>query len=99
MAAPSQIIELSRKSLIERLELDGPQTAVGPRIVDLIAPLGKGQRALISGPARSGKTTLVKELALAIAANNPDVTLFILMVDERPEEIGDMVRSVDAEVV
>jgi transcription termination factor Rho len=69
------------------------------RIVDLLAPIGKGQRGLIVSPPKAGKTTVVKQIAHSIEANNPDVHLMVLLVDERPEEVTDMRRSVRGEVV
>ena len=65
----------------------------------MIAPIGKGQRALIVAPPKSGKTVLMQHIAHAIIANHPDVTLFVLLIDERPEEVTEMQRSVKAEVV
>ncbi len=69
------------------------------RIVDLIAPLGKGQRALIVAPPRTGKTMMLQAIAAAITSNHPEVYLIVLLIDERPEEVTDMQRSVDGEVV
>jgi len=69
------------------------------RIIDLICPLGKGQRALIVAPPRSGKTMLMQNIAHAITTNHPEVTLIVLLIDERPEEVTDMARSVKGEVV
>ncbi|HEV2427029.1 MAG TPA: transcription termination factor Rho, partial [Acidimicrobiales bacterium] len=70
-----------------------------PRIVDLLAPIGKGQRALIVSPPKAGKTTVMKQIAQSIEANNPEVHLMVLLVDERPEEVTDMRRSVKGEVL
>ena len=67
--------------------------------MDLICPIGKGQRGLIVSPPKAGKTTILKEIANSIAANNPEVHLLVLLVDERPEEVTDMERSVNGEVV
>ncbi len=72
---------------------------ITPRIIDLIAPIGKGQRGMIVSPPKAGKTTVMKEIANSIRTNNPEVKLMVLLVDERPEEVTDMQRSVDAEVV
>ncbi|MBK5227965.1 MAG: transcription termination factor Rho [Actinobacteria bacterium] len=72
---------------------------ITPRIIDLIAPIGKGQRGMIVSPPKAGKTTVMKEIANSVRANNPEVKLMVLLVDERPEEVTDMQRSVDAEVV
>src|SRR5690348_11773040 len=69
------------------------------RVVDLIAPIGKGQRGLIVAPPRTGKTILLQRLANAIAENHPEVTLIVLLIDERPEEVTDMARSVNGEVI
>jgi transcription termination factor Rho len=77
---------------------DNPR-AITPRIIDLIAPIGKGQRGMIVSPPKAGKTTVMKEIANAIRANNPETKLIVLLVDERPEEVTDMQRSVDGEVV
>jgi transcription termination factor Rho len=70
-----------------------------PRVIDLIAPIGKGQRALIVAPPRTGKTVMLQNIATAIAANHPDVFLIVLLIDERPEEVTDMARSVKGEVI
>ncbi|GAB4255861.1 MAG: transcription termination factor Rho [Vicingaceae bacterium] len=78
---------------------DGSYSSLSTRIVDLFTPIGKGQRGLIVAQPKTGKTTLLKEIANAIAKNNPEVYLLILLIDERPEEVTDMARSVDAEVV
>ena len=69
------------------------------RVIDLVCPLGKGQRALIVAPPRTGKTVLMQNIAHAITANHPEVTLIVLLIDERPEEVTDMARSVKGEVV
>lgn len=85
----------------ERLTLeqsDNPR-GITPRIIDLIAPIGKGQRGMIVSPPKAGKTTVMKEIANAIRTNNPETKLIVLLVDERPEEVTDMQRSVDGEVV
>ncbi|MAB96313.1 MAG: transcription termination factor Rho [Actinobacteria bacterium] len=82
-----------------KLEEDGKPEKILPRIIDLIAPIGKGQRGLIVSPPKAGKTTILKEIANSIAANNPEVYLMVVLVDERPEEVTDMQRSVDGEVV
>ncbi len=73
--------------------------SISTRVVDLFAPIGKGQRGLIVAQPKTGKTVLLKEIANAIAANHPEVYLIILLIDERPEEVTDMARSVNAEVV
>ena len=69
------------------------------RIIDMIAPLGKGQRALIVAPPRTGKTSLMQNIARAITTNHPEIILLVLLIDERPEEVTDMIRSVKGEVV
>ena len=82
-----------------RLEVDGVGDQALPRIIDLIAPIGKGQRGLIVSPPKAGKTTVLKEIAQAITANNPECHLMVVLVDERPEEVTDMQRSVKGEVI
>jgi transcription termination factor Rho len=82
-----------------RLELPGEKENMTTRIVDLLSPIGKGQRGLIVSPPKAGKTTVMKHIAHSIEANNPDVHLMVLLVDERPEEVTDMRRSVKGEVV
>jgi transcription termination factor Rho len=81
------------------LEQDENPRAITPRIIDLIAPIGKGQRGMIVSPPKAGKTTVMKEIANAVRTNNPETNLIVLLVDERPEEVTDMQRSVDGEVV
>jgi transcription termination factor Rho len=85
----------------EKLRLETPGTAADmtARIVDLIAPIGKGQRGLIVSPPKAGKTTVVKQIVKSIEANNPEVVLMVLLVDERPEEVTDMRRSTKGEVI
>jgi transcription termination factor Rho len=82
-----------------RLEVPGDAANMTARIVDLISPIGKGQRGLIVSPPKAGKTTVLKQIAHSIEANNPDVHLMVLLVDERPEEVTDMRRSVKGEVI
>jgi len=82
-----------------RLEVSGDTNNMVSRIVDLISPIGKGQRGLIVSPPKAGKTTVLKQIAHSIEANNPEVHLMVLLVDERPEEVTDMRRSVKGEVV
>ena len=80
-------------------QLENPRT-ITPRIIDLVAPIGKGQRGMIVSPPKAGKTTVMKEIANAVRRNNPEVHLIVLLVDERPEEVTDMQRSVEgAEVI
>ncbi|MEE9250241.1 MAG: transcription termination factor Rho [Alphaproteobacteria bacterium] len=82
------------------LEVDDPSTKdLTTRVIDLIAPLGKGQRALIVAPPRTGKTMMLQNIAHSVAANHPEVYLLVLLIDERPEEVTDMARSVKGEVV
>ncbi|MDR3326028.1 MAG: transcription termination factor Rho [Rhodospirillaceae bacterium] len=82
------------------LENENPTTKdLTTRIIDLIAPLGKGQRSLIVAPPRTGKTVMLQNIAQAIAANHPEVYLIVLLIDERPEEVTDMERSVNGEVI
>ncbi len=83
----------------ERIRLQTASNRVSTRIMDLISPLGKGQRGLIVAPPKAGKTILIKEIANSITANHPEIQLFILLIDERPEEVTDIERSVKAEVV
>jgi transcription termination factor Rho len=83
----------------ERLRLETEEHDTAARIMDLLCPIGKGQRGLIVSPPKAGKTTILKKLANSIAANNPDIDLFVLLVDERPEEVTDMKRSVIGTVV
>ncbi|HUP86236.1 MAG TPA: transcription termination factor Rho [Acidimicrobiales bacterium] len=84
-----------------KLKMEQPSRPhdITARIVDLISPIGKGQRGLIVSPPKAGKTTVIKQIATSIEANNPDVHLMILLVDERPEEVTDMRRHVKGEVV
>ena len=77
----------------------GPGKDMTPRVIDLIAPIGLGQRALIVAPPRTGKTVMLQNIATAIAANHPEVFLLVLLIDERPEEVTDMSRTVKGEVV
>lgn len=83
----------------KRLTLETSPTDVGSRIIDLISPLGKGQRGLIVSPPKAGKTYLIKQIANSISRNHPKVELIILLIDERPEEVTDIERSVKGEVV
>ena|GEM_PF-479140 len=81
------------------MELPGGRSEIAMRCIDLIAPIGKGQRGIIVSPPKAGKTTVLKQIANSITANNPDVHLIVLLIDERPEEVTDMQRSVRGEVV
>jgi transcription termination factor Rho len=87
---PDEKINLIRK---------GDKSNISTRIIDLFAPIGKGQRGLIVAQPKTGKTVLLKEIANAIADNHPEIYLIILLIDERPEEVTDMERSVNAEVI
>jgi transcription termination factor Rho len=82
-----------------KLEIPGNKKDLSTRIIELVAPIGKGQRALIVAPPRVGKTILMQNIAAAITANHPEIELIVLLIDERPEEVTDMVRSVKGEVV
>jgi len=83
----------------ERLNLETTQQEVSTRIINLLTPIGKGQRALIVAPPYSGKTVLMQKMANAIVTNHPEVILIVLLIDERPEEVTDMQRSVKGEVI
>jgi transcription termination factor Rho len=83
----------------ERLRLEIPGKEISMRILDLIAPVGKGQRGLIVSPPKAGKTTLLREMAHAIAQNHPEVHLMVLLIDERPEEVTEMQAEVKGEVI
>ena len=82
-----------------KLEVEGPEGALAMRVVDLIAPIGKGQRGLIVSPPKAGKTTILQQMANSISRNSPDVHLIVLLIDERPEEVSDMEKHVSAEVI
>jgi transcription termination factor Rho len=83
----------------ERLKLELPQSDLTVRIVDLFSPIGKGQRAMLVSPPKAGKTTLLKKIGQSIVQNHQEVYLMVLLLDERPEEVTDMRRSVEAEVI
>ena len=83
----------------ERLVLEHGRSSITSRVIDLCAPIGKGQRGLIVSPPKAGKTTILKDIAASITANNPEVHLMCLLVDERPEEVTDMERSIHGEVI
>ncbi len=91
---PDERIKLEIEDLTPGTKKDNSQ-----RVIDLVAPLGKGQRALIVAPPRTGKTVLLQNIAHAISANHPEIILIVLLIDERPEEVTDMSRSVKGEVV
>ena len=83
-----------------KLELDNPtKKDFSPRIIDIVSPIGKGQRALIVAPPRTGKTVLMQNIAQSITLNHPECYLIVLLIDERPEEVTDMIRSVKGEVI
>ena len=83
----------------ERLVMEHGKSTTTARVIDLVSPIGKGQRGLIVSPPKAGKTTVLKDIAAAISANNPEVHLMCLLVDERPEEVTDMERSIKGEVI
>ncbi|MDY3828192.1 MAG: transcription termination factor Rho [Clostridium sp.] len=84
----------------ERLRLEtGNKNDLSSRLMDIICPIGKGQRGIIVAPPKAGKTTLLKKVAQSIISNNPEVKLIVLLIDERPEEVTDMQRSIDGEVI
>lgn len=83
---------------VEWIKLGEPSDNIEMRVIDLVAPIGKGQRALIVAPPRTGKTVMLKQIAKSITENHPDIPLSVLLVDERPEEVTDFIRSTDAEV-
>jgi transcription termination factor Rho len=83
----------------ERFHLESNATNFSTRIIDLMCPIGKGQRALIVSPPRAGKTVILQDIANAITANHPEVTLLVLLIDERPEEVTDMQRNIKGEVI
>ena len=83
----------------EKLKLETSPEKISTRILDLVAPIGKGQRALIVAPPRTGKTILMQNIANSITENHPEVTLIVLLIDERPEEVTDMARNVKGEVI
>ncbi len=83
----------------ERIKLETTSNEYAMRIIDLISPIGKGQRGMIVAPPKVGKTTLLKKIANSISANTPDAKLIVLLIDERPEEVTDMKRSINGEVI
>ena len=91
---PEKKIVLETEQDLDKKEQDNV-----PRVIDLIAPLGKGQRALIVAPPRTGKTVMLQSIAKALAINHPEIYLIVLLIDERPEEVTDMQRSVKGEVI
>ena len=83
----------------ERIKLETSQSEYTMRIMDLLCPIGKGQRGMIVAPPKAGKTTILKKIANSITANNPDLELIVLLIDERPEEVTDMKRSIKGDVI
>jgi transcription termination factor Rho len=83
----------------ERFKLEGDSSNMAMRLIDLIAPIGKGQRGLIVAPPKAGKTMLLQKVAKQITANHPEVELIVLLIDERPEEVTEMQRSIEADVI
>ena len=84
---------------MERIRLENSPEDLSMRVIDLLTPIGKGQRGLIVAPPRTGKTVLLQGIAKAIARNHPEISLIVLLIDERPEEVTDMIRQVKGEVV
>lgn len=83
----------------QKINLETTPEKISTRVLDLITPVGKGQRGLIVAPPRTGKTTLMQDIANAITANHPEISLIVLLIDERPEEVTDMARNVKGEVI
>ncbi|MBT6121682.1 transcription termination factor Rho [bacterium] len=83
----------------EQLKLEIGPKEIGARIMDMLMPIGKGQRSLIVSPPKAGKTTMLKDIANSISKNNPEVVIKVLLIDERPEEVTDMARSINGEVI
>ncbi|HYO52924.1 transcription termination factor Rho [Archangium sp.] len=91
--------DLTSVDPVERIKLENGHREMVTRVLDLIAPIGKGQRALIVAPPKTGKTIMLQRIAQAVVANHPEVHLMVLLIDERPEEVTDMRRSIKAEVL
>lgn len=83
----------------EKIVLETKKEEIATRIIDMLVPIGKGQRVLLNAPPRTGKTVLMQKIANAITENNPDIELMVLLIDERPEEVTDMQRSIKGEVI
>jgi transcription termination factor Rho len=98
-AEAARTVEMSRRALKARESKDLNKVDITGRVVDLICPIGKGQRALVVAPPRTGKTVMLQNIANSIATNHPEAYLIVLLIDERPEEVTDMSRSVKGEVV
>ncbi|MGN0182477.1 MAG: transcription termination factor Rho [Candidatus Ornithomonoglobus sp.] len=84
---------------IEKIKLETERKNYATRLMDIISPIGKGQRGMIVAPPKAGKTTIIKEIAQAIRKNSPDIKLIILLIDERPEEVTDIKKSIDCDVI
>ncbi|WP_430384106.1 transcription termination factor Rho [Archangium violaceum] len=91
--------DLTSVDPVERIKLENGHREMVTRVMDLIAPIGKGQRALIVAPPKTGKTIMLQRIAQAVVANHPEIHLMVLLIDERPEEVTDMRRSIKAEVL
>jgi len=98
-SARTKFKELVAEDPTERIRLELEPDELSTRVVDLVAPIGKGQRCLIVAPPKAGKTVLLQKIARSITANHPEIHLIVLLVDERPEEVTDMRRTVEGEVV
>src|SRR5207237_9421857 len=94
-----QFEHLTPLARTENSQLEPTEELIETRIIDLVTPLGKGTRGLIVAQPRTGKTTILKQIANAVTANHPEVHALVLLIDERPEEVTDFQRSVKAEVV
>lgn len=84
---------------IEKIKLENDKSKLSNRLIDLVSPIGKGQRAMIVAPPKAGKTTIIKSMAQAIRKNNPEIKMIILLIDERPEEVTDIKKSIDCDVI
>lgn len=97
--APTEFEQLTALHPDRMIRLEHDPEELASRVVDLVAPIGAGQRGLIVAPPRAGKTVMLQSIARAIRKNHPDIELLVLLVDERPEEVTDMLRNVDAEIL
>ncbi|MCZ9344088.1 AAA family ATPase, partial [Streptomyces sp. TRM76130] len=97
-AARRRFADLTPLHPHRRLRLEHPAAGLAGRVVDLLAPVGKGQRGLLVAPPKTGKTVLLQQIAAAVTGNHPECRLMVLLLDERPEEVTDMRRSVRGEV-
>ena len=84
---------------VEKIKLETDKNTYAARFIDLISPIGKGQRGMIVAPPKAGKTTIIKNIAKAIRINNPEIKLIILLIDERPEEVTDIKKTIDCDVI